>query len=783
MKKLLTILMLPLAIQAGLLDVPVRQEVRNSLVPAVSWVDAQYPSGIEVLGTVASAITGWGFPVGSPTNFGRVTFPLRSSVDGYVPTAVRVRVREGDYTGAILADITDSVALEIGVRRNVSAVFDTTVTNASATNLWVEIITNGRIDEYQTSVISYPTPTARYWTDANVTSPAAVPLAAVTQRNYPVTFYREDTSAFALAMSGTFATYVNGSDLISRIATPSYGLSIGKTIGAPDTVNLWAASTFSGSGQYIGNITNANTFSFWIYPWDDTALPSQVRVHVREMPTDVTQWTNNPNTWTIVATKTIDIAPPAFEFFRVDVRFGDDVYLTGNYWFEYLCNGKDRGRQIVAASYTESDPPGLWYVTGSSLDATVWSKSVSTRVFPMEIGRGSTDLSSYTVTDEFKRQLGGVPSTASAVLTMAQTYYALEGVEANVYFDNIIMASTSLDLLNIDIAGSKGAQYGSFGGFWRYTPTLSDTGTVAMSTVIIDPLSNEVLATNSWNLVTTRTNYPTVPVTRQLLCIGDSTLGGSGAAVLAELVRLFSGDTNYTLNLVGSNDGPYADSLGTNHTVRCEAISGWKSTWFYTNSITAWTEIGGTSRTGSPFVFSGSFNLTSWAATNSITLSSNDWVLIHLGINDVFSYTTDNAAAAAADTCNTYLESIITGFRALVPNIRVMVCLTIPPNASQDGFGASYGVGQTRARYKRNRDLLNERLFSKFAARTGSRIHLIDYGSALDSVNNYTKSATVANSRSAVVWNKATAGSGVHPDPTGYYQLSDQIRAVLKGNE
>ena len=67
--------------------------------------------------------------------------------------------------------------------------------------------------------------------------------------------------------------------------------------------------------------------------------------------------------------------------------------------------------------------------------------------------------------------------------------------------------------------------------------------------------------------------------------------------------------------------------------------------------------------------------------------------------------------------------------------------------------------------------------------RTASRIFFLDYGAALDSVNNYSTSATTANARSAIVWNKATAGSGVHPDPTGYYQLADAIRAFLKGNE
>lgn len=768
---------------AGLFDVPVRPQVRNSLVQAESWVDVQSPNGTEVLGLTGSAITGWGFPIGTPTNWSRVTFPLRASVDGRIPTDVRVRVRQGDYTGTVLADRTQAIALDIGIRRIVSVEFTNTIANAGSSNLWMEVLTDGRIDEYQSSATVWTTPTARYWTDGNVASPTGSPLASVTDRNYPVTIYRSDNTVNALQLSGSFSAYVNGSSLISRIATARYGLDASKEIGEPGAVNLWSASTFSGSGQLIGSVTNANAFGFYLYAWDESALPTQVRLRIREMPADTALWTNNPATWTVVATKTVDVSPAASAFTRVDVVFGDDVSLTGTYWLEYVCNGKDRGREVDTGTHTPVDPPGLWYVTGSSLESLAWTKSVSARSFYVEIGRGSTDLAGYTVTDEFKRQLGGVPSTASAVLTMARTYYAREGVEANVYFDNIVRSTAPLESLCVDILGSKGAQFGSFGGFWRFTPSLSDTGSVSMSTVVLDPLSGAVLATNSWTLVTTRTNHPAVPVARRLVAVGDSTLGGSGAAVLAELVRIFSGNTNYSLTLEGSNDGTFNDSLGVSRTVRCEAISGWSSAMLSTNSATAWTEIGGTSRTGSPFVHSGVFNLTNWASTYGVTVASNDWVLIHLGINDVFAAATDVSASAAAESCAGYIDSMVAAFRSLTPGVRVVVCSTIPPNASQDGFGSSYGVGQNRQRYKRNRDILNERLRAKFVDRTASKIHFLDYGASLDSVNNYSVSATVANSRSAVAWNKATAGSGVHPDPTGYHQLADTIAAFLEGNE
>lgn len=784
--KTLTILVLfvwSLAASAGLFDVPVRKEIRNSLEPATSWIDVQYPQSREAMGQVAGVISGWGFPVGSPTNFNRVTFPMRASVADYFPTKIRVRIRQGDYDGAILADKTQDVFLELGVRKLVSVEFDNTVLNSAVTNLWGEILANGRIDEYQTTVIQYNTPASRYWIDMNIDGPNPTPPAAVNQRNYPMSFFRGVQDTGLLKMTEEFSSYINLSDLISRIVTPTYGIAVDKYVGSPDSLNLWSRSTYSGSGQYVGAVTNVNALAIWVYPWDETVMPSRMRVTLRQMPSNTNLWTNNPATWPILATKTVDLDLALEAFNKVTVRFGSDVSVSGNIWLEYLTNGKDIGRQIIGSSYSPVETPGLWYTTSASIDSTNWIKSPSLRAFPVELGKDSKSLSGYTVTEEFKQQFGSAVTESSVVLSMAPIYYAIQGREANIYFDNIIMSSLPLANVIVDVSGSQGEQFGSFGGFWRVTPATSSSNLVAMSTTIFDPLTSEILSSNVWNLKLVASNAPAVPVSRQLLCIGDSTLGGSGAAVLAEVVRLFSTDTNYTLTLVGSNDGLFPDSTGSNRMVRCDAISGWTAGRLHTNSTDAWTEIGGTARVGSPFVFSGVFNMTNWAASNSVTFASNDWVLIHLGINDVFSATTDAGAIGLADACIGNIDGMISKIRSYNGNIRIVVCSTIPPNGSQDGFGGSYGVGQTRRRYKRNRDLLNQRLQSRFVARTAEKIHYMDYGAHLDAINNYTTSITVANSRSTNSWSKATAASGVHPDPSGYYQLADAIRAFLKGNE
>lgn len=780
-------LMAWLSAHAQLLTPPVRPEVRNAVTLVSSWTEVSSPPGnVGVGSAVAGTISGWATPVGAPYEFRRVSFPLTASVPGYVPAIVRVRVREGDSTGTVVGDKTQAVALSLGVTKTVSIDLPSVVTNAARRNLWIEIITDGRIDEWRILETPFASPTARYWTDANPTSPGTS-LVAASQRNYPITFLAEATTATTPTLSSLMVSLVEDSTVMSRIVNLTRGVVPSTIIGTKSYSAMAVSSTFSGWAQGLPPIASTNAFtaiSFYLYPFDSAARPSQVRVRIRSMPSDVAQWTNNPSTFGIVADTIQSVAPAAGVYTRVTARFARPIYGT-NLFVEYLTNGKEGGMFATSAGVTNliPNPPGRWYTTSGSVVSATWVKSVTAAAFYCELGVESSEVAGYDVTDEFKAKLGSVPSTETVTLQMPETIWALEGREMNVYARNVIRSSADPSTMQVDFASTKGAQWGAFGGFWRYTPTSGDAGTTSLTLTIRDQESGSTLASATASLVTRALSYPATPVTRRLHCIGDSTLGGSGAAVLAELVNLFVSDTQYTLNLTGSNDGTVTDSTATSRTVRCDAISGWRVDQFATNSSTAWTEIGGTARTGSPFVFGGVFSYATFLATNSITMASNDVVLFHLGINDVFNYYDDAELATKLEDMASRLETMIAGVQAAVPGVRVCVATTIPPNDSQDGFGADYGAGQTQRRYRRNRDLWVERILSQFGGRTGSRIYVLGYGATLDTVNNFAGSDAAVNARNSTTYFKASAGSGVHPAPAGYYQLADTIRAFLKGIE
>ena len=353
---------------------------------------------------------------------------------------------------------------------------------------------------------------------------------------------------------------------------------------------------------------------------------------------------------------------------------------------------------------------------------------------------------------------------------------ALEGRELNVYFDACIWASVPLSQLCIDVSCSKGAQ---FERWWRYTPTSGDSGSTTFTLAVYTKNRSTLLASAAATLKTVALTHPTSGVSRKLLMIGDSTW--ANGKVAAELVNLFTGDSKYTLTLAGSNDGSVNDSSAVSRSVRVEAISGWSIEKFTTDASTAWTEIGGTARTGSPFSFSGEFNFASYLSAQSITMASGDWVLINLGINDVFPFTDSVTLQTTIATMASRLAAWITSIKSAVAGVRIGICITIPPASSQDAFGANYGCGQTLLRYEQNLRLWRNAITANHDASVSANVFVIPYHVALDRVNNITTSTVALSARNAATY--AQQNDGVHPGNAGYWQLADLLRAYLKAVE
>lgn len=344
-----------------------------------------------------------------------------------------------------------------------------------------------------------------------------------------------------------------------------------------------------------------------------------------------------------------------------------------------------------------------------------------------------------------------VPGSTLDVLDVPYLY-AAEAREMNVYFDNLIP--------------------GRFENYVWDTATNISLGDHQEERWTIVPTNAQ--ATSGWTLtITPRTfNQPNTAldtqaiqvrgapsangtgITRRLLGIGDSTMANS--IMMTELNSVATADV-YGLTLVGTKGTP---------PVSHEGISGKTASFFATDPT-------------SPFFNGGaSLDIPGYLSANSITLAADDWVLINLGINDVFGQTSDSGAQAIADAMVVHYTTLINAFKAHEAGLRFAICLTIPPCAMQSAFGDNYLSGQTQARYKQNVIVVNRELIASFGGREAEDLYLCPITAGLDPVWNFPYIEEAANSRASKTITRWT--NGVHPSSEGYAQIADQVFAFLK---
>lgn len=104
---------------------------------------------------------------------------------------------------------------------------------------------------------------------------------------------------------------------------------------------------------------------------------------------------------------------------------------------------------------------------------------------------------------------------------MPSVIYVSEGIETNIYFDNVIFSNLPNDLLAIDITCLKGRQYDKF---WRIIPQATDTGTTEIKIEV--SIAGKILATKTSMLIITGKNKGSGSSIK-VLCIGDSTTAGA----------------------------------------------------------------------------------------------------------------------------------------------------------------------------------------------------------------------------------------------------------------
>jgi lysophospholipase L1-like esterase len=780
----------------GVLDQAVDPVVARGIQrqPGAAVVWSTLPAGTTNVPAVgaANSICGWAFYAGTPAaSFSRIAIPFICTQAEYVPTAFLVRIRHTDQSGAILATGTAAVAASLSVEEVAEVTLSATVTTAQP--IWVEIITDGRVQMYNittaASAAVYPTPTypqTRYWTDINQSNPGATALSG-SQRLYHFWSYADDSTASTRKLASDLGADMNLTGWPGRVASVHPSLIETASIGTVNWTANVSSSTFSGWGFYAGNQTTSfNAVALWLRAFNASFVAKVGVLRIRQMPADSGTWSStNPASWTILAESRITQLGLAASTWR-QVVFALPKSVSGHVWIEFQTDGYTAVSMNAGgtATPTYAAPPTTCYVTGSLLAQPKSWTAVGTHYTPhARLGNYDFRGGRLAVRTEFSGQISGGsatvvnPTVAIALPTNAQNILpALEGRELNVYFDGCIWASVPLDQLCVDVTCTKGAQ---FGQWWRYTPTSGDAGSTTFTLAVYTKDRATLLASAAATLKTVALTHPTVAVSRKVLMIGDSTW--ANGIVAAELVNLFNGDAKYTLTLVGSNNGNVNDSGAVSRAVSVEAISGWTFNLFTTDTATAWTEIGGTARTGSPFSFAGAFNFASYLSAQSITMASGDWVLINLGINDIFGATDDTTLQAALSTMSTQLAAWITSIKAAVSGVRIGLCVTIPPNANQDAFGVNYTSVQTLRRYEQNLRLWRAELLANHDTTVASNVYVIPYHVGLDRVNNFPTSSVALNARNSTTYDQSS--NGVHPANAGYWQLADVLRSYLKAVE
>ncbi|MDP3469449.1 MAG: hypothetical protein Q8S11_14000 [Daejeonella sp.] len=417
---------------------------------------------------------------------------------------------------------------------------------------------------------------------------------------------------------------------------------------------------------------------------------------------------------------------------------------------------------------------------------------------------------------------------AEAKILTPSVIYASEGIETNIYFDNVIFSNLPNELLAIDITCTKGRQYDKF---WRISPQTTDTGTIEFKIEV--SFAGKIIASKTSELIITGKNNG-AGSSIKVLCIGDSTTAGgqyisiinTDYQVMASPSMTFLGSRGSTPNkhegrggwkfsqyagdggqstwqfgLSGLAESPGIGSVYTDgkseFTISEVNLSGGngyvaarRSKGIDNPSVNGTlTKVSGNGDTLIPFTNSVMtaanpfWNLNTqrldfkkYLMDKGYSMNAEDLITVHLGINDVFLDVTESKLKGIRDD----FDKMLSEFRAVIPQINIGLCITIPPSISQDAFAVNYASGQTLKRYIENYKKLVEFLLSNYDTpemRT-SKLYCIGFNYCIDRTNNFQKTTMKANARSTQIIE--TWGNGVHPDNTGYYQMGDALYSFIK---
>lgn len=359
-------------------------------------------------------------------------------------------------------------------------------------------------------------------------------------------------------------------------------------------------------------------------------------------------------------------------------------------------------------------------------------------------------------------------------LSIPPRLFGMVGLETNVYFDNL-RSGQSTRAWNVDSVAGNGNQQDER---WTFTPV----GNVAADPVTVEvyePDTLEKLGVGSYSFRAVTMSAASAAA-RRVLLIGDSlTAMARYPKRIYDLSAANASAVQVTLMGTQTGDLAIGGSISTAG-IKHEGHSGYAISSFYQPS--------GDGLLTNPFmdgVAGHKFDASLYLSNTS--QARPDIVVWELGPNDAFPSTSDAAMHALMDTALSQLDQMI-GIQVASDvgswlevsggsNIKHLICVPPPPAAHQEAFGANYGTGQFRARYRRNLQIFSWRMIDHYRGLEASKIFLVPLNAVVDPVNGFPfAAAAAANSQtSRTVERQTNALHALTTGSGGFEQIGDQV--------
>lgn len=340
-------------------------------------------------------------------------------------------------------------------------------------------------------------------------------------------------------------------------------------------------------------------------------------------------------------------------------------------------------------------------------------------------------------------------------LLLPEVVYAVEGVETNLYYDNVFLVP---DVKDYSFSYDYSTPGMNLADRWTFTPGKKDAGKRRTVTMTIRGLNGETVAKKSF-LLQVAPAHAGKGKSFTLLMIGDS-ITDYVKAFPTQVFDLFRKSASAKLTMIGTKV-PYK---GKNEAVRHEGYSGWSYLTFLRNG---------------PFVrqvngfpvldFEGYFKKNNGG-------KAPDFVTIQLGVNDIFG-AQDYTVRTAIHGILADMDQLIKALRKAAPEAVIGIGLPTP-GASQDAFGKVYGCRQSRYQYKRNIFALSHAVMKRYHDSADKKIFIVPTYINLDTVHNFpVHKVPVNQGNKAMICRQR---DGLHPSPEGGRQLGDTLYGFLK---